>query len=135
MPEPEPLPQSPRFTLDVPRHGIKALGQEVDSDFFVLANSLARGQWAGVSSGYESLHQQLCDDGVLVEAENGLRRFSTDYAFSSPSAAAAVVTGRSANGREQWKVEGSSQTYAGWQDQQVSAASLEPDEVKHGKME
>lgn len=122
-PEPEPLPQSPRFTLDVPRHGIKALGQEVDSEFFVLANSLARGQWAGVSSGYESLHQQLCDDGVLVEAENELRRFSTDYAFSSPSAAAAVVTGRSANGREQWKVEGSSQTYAGWQDQQVSVAT------------
>lgn len=76
-----------------------------------------------VEGGYQNLFQQLCDDDVLVEAENRLRRFATDYAFSSPSAAAAIVTGRSANGREHWKVEGTGQTYAAWQDQRVSAAA------------
>jgi len=30
-------------------------------------------------------------------------RFTQDYAFSSPSTAAAVVLGRSANGRIEWK--------------------------------
>jgi hypothetical protein len=30
-------------------------------------------------------------------------RFSQDYVFSSPSTAAAVVLGRSANGRVEWK--------------------------------
>lgn len=91
----------------------------------MLEGSVARNQWVGVNGGYKALFQQLCDDNVLVAAESSLRRFATDYAFSSPSAAAAVVSGRSANGREQWKVEGTGQTYAGWQDQQVSAAATE----------
>ncbi|MDT0502573.1 MULTISPECIES: GIY-YIG nuclease family protein [unclassified Halomonas] len=135
MPSSEPVAQesrtekSPRFIAEVPRHGIKAHGQEIDGEFYVLEGSLARGKWTGVDGGYQSLYQQLCDDGVLVEAEQGLRRFSTDYAFSSPSAAAAVVSGRSANGREHWKVEGRGQTYAAWQDQQVSAAAAEAEPV------
>lgn len=33
----------------------------------------------------------------------GEYRFSQDYVFSSPSTAAAVVLGRSANGRIEWK--------------------------------
>jgi Domain of unknown function (DUF4357) len=33
----------------------------------------------------------------------GLYEFSQDYSFSSPSTAAAVVLGRSANGRVEWK--------------------------------
>lgn len=118
-------PQSPRFMLEVPRHGIKAIGQEVDGEFFVLEGTVARDQWVGVNGGYKALYQQLCNDGVLGVSDNGLRRFTIDYAFSSPSAAAAVVSGRSANGREQWKVEGVGQTYASWQDQQVSAAAPE----------
>lgn len=46
--------------------------------------------------------------------------FSDDYAFSSPSAAAAVVCGRQANGRTSWLVEGTGQNYAAWQDQQLN---------------
>jgi len=120
--EPERQP-SPRFVAEVPRFGIKAFGQEIDGEFYVLKDSLARGSWTGADGGYQGLYRQLCDDGVLVEAEEDLRRFASDYAFSSPSAAAAVVSGRSANGREHWKVEGTGQTYAAWQDQQVSFAA------------
>ena len=39
---------------------------------------------------------------VLVRDGEGYR-FAQDYAFSSPSTAAAVVLGRSANGRVEWK--------------------------------
>jgi hypothetical protein len=114
---------APVFCLKVPKHGIKARGQEIDGEFYVLKGALARDQWAGVNGGYQNLFQQLCDDGVLVETEQGQRRFTADYAFSSPSAAAAVVSGRSANGRISWKVGSSGQTYGDWQDQQVSAAA------------
>lgn len=39
----------------------------------------------------------------MLAAEGGGYRFSQDYVFTSPSTAAAVVLGRSANGRIEWK--------------------------------
>ncbi len=47
--------------------------------------------------------QELQATEVLVKEANGEIRFSADYLFSSPSAAAAVVMGRSANGPQEWK--------------------------------
>jgi hypothetical protein len=41
-------------------------------------------------------------NGVLATVASGYR-FSQDYVFTSPSTAAAVVLGRSANGRIEWK--------------------------------
>lgn len=114
---------SPDFSMKVPKHGIKARAQEIDDEFYVLEGSLARGEWAGIDGGYQVLFQQLCDDGVLADSGNNLRRFTTDYAFSSPSAAAAVVAGRAANGRKDWKAEGSGLTYGEWQDLRVSEAA------------
>lgn len=52
--------------------------------------------------GMFDLRQELVANGVLVLAD-GLYRFTQDYSFSSPSTAAAVVLGRSANGRVEWK--------------------------------
>jgi hypothetical protein len=52
--------------------------------------------------GMFDLRQELIDNGVL-QADNGNYKFAQDYAFSSPSTAAAVVLGRSANGRIEWK--------------------------------
>ena len=129
--EPEAAPASeleasPCFTLEVPRHGIRATGQELDGEFYVFKGSLARGSWIGTERGYQSLYNQLCEDGVLVEGSDGTRVFSEDQSFSSPSAAAAVVSGRSANGRTSWKAEDSGLTYGEWQDRQVSAAAAQP---------
>jgi hypothetical protein len=114
---------SPRFNLEVPRHGIRATGQEIDGEFYVFKGSLARGSWVGTERGYQNLYNQLCEDGVLVEGSNSTRVFSEDQSFSSPSAAAAVISGRSANGRTSWKAEGSGLSYGEWQDRQVSAAA------------
>ena len=46
--------------------------------------------------------QELIDLGVLVQ-QGGEYAFTQNYTFSSPSTAACVVLGRSANGRLEWK--------------------------------
>lgn len=48
---------------------------------------------------YRNLYQQLVSDGVMVSDGSEYLMFKDDYAFSSPSAAAAVVYGRAASGR------------------------------------
>lgn len=113
---------SPLFQLQIPRHGIVATGQEIDGEFYVLKGSMARGDWVGTERGYQSLYKQLVKDGVLVAGSDGNCRFEKDQSFSSPSAAAAVVSGRAANGRTSWKLENSGLSYGEWQDRQVSAA-------------
>lgn len=49
------------------------------------------------------MRKDLLEQGVLEEAEEGVYRFASDYVFSSPSAAAVAVLGRSANGWTEWK--------------------------------
>ncbi|AZE63380.1 MULTISPECIES: GIY-YIG nuclease family protein [Pseudomonas fluorescens group] len=121
-----PISHSPRFNLEVPRYGISAQGQEIDGEFFVLKGSKARPEWVGTERGYQGLFKQLVEDGVLV-AEGGEHMvFRDDYAFSSPSAAAAVVCGRAANGRTSWVGENTGQSYAAWQDQQLINGTPEP---------
>nr|WP_296895738.1 DUF4357 domain-containing protein [Thiobacillus sp.] len=51
------------------------------------------------------LREELIGNGVL-QREGDHYRFEQDYVFSSPSTAAAVVLGRSANGRIEWKDAG-----------------------------
>ena len=50
------------------------------------------------ANGYYKLKRRL-ESGKVIES----RIFTIDYEFSSPSAAAAVVLGRSANGKTEWK--------------------------------
>ncbi|MFV0278067.1 MAG: GIY-YIG nuclease family protein [Parahaliea sp.] len=112
--------ESPIFVLEIPKHKLRASAQEIDGEFFVLAGSLARATWSNNShSGYRSLHDQLCEERALapVPWEDGLLQFASDKLFASPSAAAAVVSGR-----VQWKVEGTGQSYGEWQDSQVNAS-------------
>src|SRR5690606_23041396 len=90
--------RSPFFVLESPRHRITARGVEIEGEFFVLKGSLTRTAWAGSPGGYGTLFRQLVDKGVLVQSSSEHLQFSDDYAFSSPSAAAAVISGRNANG-------------------------------------
>ena len=46
--------------------------------------------------------QELLEGGILVKEEGGLR-FTQDYLFSSPTAAAAVVLGYHVDGLKAWK--------------------------------
>lgn len=116
------------FKLKLHKYGIEAKAREIDGEFVVLKGALARGSWNGVAGGYQALFKQLCADEVLVPSHNGLCRFAEDQSFPSPSAAAAVVCGRSANGRIAWIETESKQTYGEWQDQLVKAANAKMDE-------
>jgi hypothetical protein len=121
--------ESPLFVLELPKYNIRATAKEIDGEFFVMRGSVARGAWVGTHGGYMNLYKQLCEDGTLVPGEDGLLAYADDQAFSSPSAAAAVTFGRSANGRTSWVVEGTNQTYGDWQAQQVGEADPDPDVV------
>lgn len=116
---------SPLFELEIPKYGIRAQAQEVDGDFVVLKGSQARPKWTGSPRGYANLFDQLVQDKVLLEASTGERVFSQDHGFSSPSAAAAVISGRSANGRTKWTLVGKKQNYGDWQNELVSAEAPE----------
>jgi hypothetical protein len=120
---------SPIFTGNLVRHGITARGQEIDGEFVVFRGSKARRRWEGVESGYTKLFSDLERAGVLQPTADGqYNEFTQDYPFSSVSAAAAVVSGRSANGRLHWTVEGTTKTYGQWSAEQVGAAGgLEQD--------
>ena len=56
---------------------------------------------------------------VPVNGNPQLLRFEQEYAFDSPSAVAAVVTGTGLNGRMAWKVKGQNITYKAWEEQQL----------------
>ena len=120
---------SPLFELVSRKHGIQAEAQEIDGDFIVRAGSQAQAKWIGVPShNYGALHQQLVGTGVIAAGADGHSRFVTDYAFASPSAAAAVILGRAANGRTEWCLKGTRRPYADWQVEKVAAVTPEEGE-------
>ena len=89
--------------------GVTASGYEATQGFVVKAGSLAVGESVPSMQqhvrGMFDLREELMGNGVL-EREGDHYRFAQDYVFSSPSTAAAVVLGRSANGRVEWKDAG-----------------------------
>jgi hypothetical protein len=86
--------------------GVEATGFESTQGFVVKAGSQAVAESVPSMQQYVhgmyELRNELTGNGVLVAAAGGYR-FSQDYVFTSPSTAAAVVLGRSANGRIEWK--------------------------------
>jgi hypothetical protein len=88
--------------------GVQATGYEASQGFVVRAGSQATAttvpSMAQHVRGMYDLRQELISNGVLV-MQAGLYQFTQDYTFSSPSTAASVLLGRSANGRVEWKGE------------------------------
>ncbi|WP_341937986.1 GIY-YIG nuclease family protein [Marinimicrobium sp. C2-29] len=105
------------FILRTPKHDIEATAVLENGEFVVQAGSRTSHKWKGAHHTYANLFDELVDTGVLVEQGQG-RAFSDNYAFKSPSAAAAVVNGRPANGTIEWKlVDG--KTYKEWEADQL----------------
>ncbi|VAV94935.1 hypothetical protein MNBD_ALPHA07-1112 [hydrothermal vent metagenome] len=118
----------PKFQISSPRLGVDAVASILDGEMIVHAGSIGRGEWVGKGSwdsGYKSLRDHLIETNILM-LEGGNAVFTENFAFSSPSAAAAVVQGRAANGRIDWKLKGTNTTYADWEANQLS----QPDIVK-----
>jgi hypothetical protein len=115
------------FELHTPKHGIHATAKLEHGELVVQAGSIARGRWVGQGwehTAYGRLYAELVKTGVLVE-QGTHRVFHENYAFKSPSAAAAVVNGRSANGTIDWKVQGQAKTYKQWEAEKLATDNLE----------
>ncbi|OZC33055.1 GIY-YIG nuclease family protein [Gordonia polyisoprenivorans] len=112
------------FEMTITKWGITATAQEVDGEFTVFEGSQARSAWMGAAGhNYVGLRTKLENDGTLVPSPVGdMMVFNRDHPFSSPSAAAAVVAGRNANGRLEWKVQGTRTTYGEWESEGLEEA-------------
>jgi hypothetical protein len=107
------------------RSGVNAQAVEEDGEFIVLEGSEALKDTGHVQQSYGELKSELIAKGVLTEAPSGRYLFTKPHAFSSPSAAAAVVLDRNSNGRTEWKVKGARQTYHDWQQSRVAGDGVE----------
>jgi Domain of unknown function (DUF4357) len=117
---------SPVFELHLKKDGITATAREIDGEFTVLKGSGARAAWTGVEHAYKVLRERLVQEGAIVPGHDGrAMRFDRDQVFASPSAGAAVVVGRTANGRNDWKLQGSGASFGEWQAQGIEQAAGE----------
>lgn len=96
--------------------GASATGQETDEGFIVFAGSTARRAASSTfPAGYAALRDKLIGGGQLVGGPSpDLLTFGTDVTFSSPSAAASIVSARSASGPLEWKMQPEGLTYRDW---------------------
>lgn len=113
--------QTPSRTVFTINHksGVKASATEIDDEFIVLKGSEARKDTQNAGRGYQTLKDELISQGVLAVAHDATKFvFVRDFGFSSPSAAAAIVLDRNANGRIEWKTTDGHLTYHQWQERQ-----------------
>lgn len=83
--------------------GADARGKRTTDGFVVFAGSkVAIDTVPSFPKGFNTLRDELIENEIIVTQGDSLI-LVTDYLFSSPSAAAAVVMGRSANGLAEWK--------------------------------
>ncbi|QIL21063.1 GIY-YIG nuclease family protein [Thermomonas sp. HDW16] len=86
----------------------------------VKAGSKARKMEAqSLQPTYKNLRKQLQTNGVLQSINDTSYEFTQDYSFSSPTAAAQVVSGITINGRIAWKLSSTGQVFAEWEDAQL----------------
>jgi hypothetical protein len=99
-----PVPEDAKL-LYIASKNIKAEGLETADGFVVRAGSgAAQSEVPSCHRFLKALRAVLFSNGVLKPAGDGFV-FAQDYVFSSPSTAAGVVQGRTANGRMDWKTK------------------------------
>lgn len=105
--------------------GALASAQESDEGFVVFTSSTARRTASSTfPAGYAALRDKLVANGQLVSGPSPeLLAFASDVTFSSPSAAASIISARSASGPLEWKVQPQGLTYRDWRASQVDNPS------------
>ncbi len=92
--------ETPQILCITAARGADARGMQTSEGFVVLKGSkIAEGVTKSCPNGIKNLREQLKEDGIIDE--NGV--FTENRVFSSPSTAASVVMGRSANGLAEWR--------------------------------
>jgi hypothetical protein len=102
---PHPEVKSEQELLVCEIHGLRATGHLTPNGIVVLAGSEAVLDERASAQQYPSVlngRNRLIEEGILA-ARGDRHVFVQDVEFSSPSAAAAVIHGGSANGRTAWK--------------------------------
>lgn len=85
--------------------GAEAVGEPTSDGFVVYKGSKATNNvTSSMNFNLIKLREKLIDDAVFIDKVEFLE-FSEDFLFSSPSSAAAIVMGRSANGLTEWKLK------------------------------
>ena len=88
-----------KFYISAAR-GAEAVGTIVSDGFIVFKGStVASSTTSSMSDNLKNFRAKLYADGI-IDSNN---KFVEDYLFSSPSYAAAIVMGRNANGKTEWK--------------------------------
>jgi hypothetical protein len=108
------------FQLRTPKHGVVGTAELRNEYFVVLPGSKGRASWEGTpDDSYKKLFEQVLQSGVYVP-EGESRRFTKAYAFSSASAAGAVLNGRATNGPAAWYLDSyPRKTYREWEAEQI----------------
>jgi len=104
------------FEINSKQIGLRAEAVLKDGEFIVKEGSQARAEWQNEKThrSYPKLFYKLIDSGILP-LHGEFRVFQSDYAFASPSAAAAMIFGRNSNGQKSWKLKGTRKTYKQWE--------------------
>lgn len=93
----------PSYDLFLTSKGITARGVDSSEGFVVRSGSRAVQTTVPSCHAYlVELRESLIEQGVLIPDQDGYK-LAQDYTFNSPSTAAGVLLGRSANGRVEWK--------------------------------
>ncbi len=95
--EPIVKPSMPSHLFFVRGGGSDGTGELVEDGFVVFEGSLARMEVAPSGAQAVNPHRERLLAAGVMEERNGEYVFTQDFLFSSPSTAAAVVLGRSAN--------------------------------------
>ena len=92
------------FYIEAAR-GANASGQITSEGFVVLKGSIiARSTTNSFPQNWKQHRENLINEGIIIEEDDQLK-FASDYLFTSPSSAAVIVMGRSANGLTEWKLK------------------------------
>lgn len=109
----------PPVTLYLNERGAEGTGREVADGFVVFKDSLARVEETVSIHDYMREQRQLLQERGVLAPVNGKLVFTQDFRFSSPSTAAGVLVGGSANGRRAWK-DASGKTLKAIQDDRLA---------------
>ena len=125
------LGKAPLFELLTPKHGISATAKLENGELVVQGQDPAPAALGKVAGPRIPLTVSFMRNwsGWEFLSSRGRNEFSArNAAFKSPSAAAAVVNGRPANGTIEWKVQGQNKTYKQWEAEN-SPATMQIDQL------
>lgn len=117
-----PGPQAPvLFSLVHEAKGIRATAVETEGEFVIPASGTGSLTAApSFPDRIRVLRDQALEAGAATALDDGTFRLAQDLAFKSPSAAAVFLFGTSRNGRTDWLVGDTGQTYGAFKGAQLN---------------